>query len=183
MRQFGLGCVVGLVLALLLAVLWSIWNAGGSVPPSSPPEPVEVDLEVRVDESALTRLAGEQLRESPMAVQDVTVDVHPGGALDIDLDLTLEVFGFETVVKAKAAGAAFVTGGQLRFELQEVSLAGIAMAAERLPAGIDAEVRTLVDKILAGANDSVAELDMELVGLASDERSLKLMLQFIEPPR
>ena len=177
----GRDVLLGLVLGLILAVL-----AGGSllvyaqtrpiIVPRLPESSASAGLRITADEALLTDLVTEGARREDPSMDQVVVDLRPGGWIDIILGAKVTVAGQTATVKLKLIGALAVGAGRLRLSISQIELAGMPISTDLMPTLL----RERMDSLLTDANEQVAEALVEsgfqVLSAITDETTLTVSL-------
>jgi len=179
------GCWLGFVLGVLLSVVLvaGLVIYAQTRPLTSPRLPGQngrEQLRITADETLLSVLVSKAAREQDPAMEDVVVDVRPGGWLDVVLGAQVTVAGQTASVQLKVIGALSVTKGRLQLSVAQIVLAGMPISVDLLP-GV---LRDRMDKMVSDANEMVSETLLEtgfqVVAANTDETTLSVSMALAE---
>ncbi len=174
---FLLGFVAGLGFTAVAAVVlvWSL--AQRPIAPDVSTPPVGGEVQLRFEETFLSRMADEQIRREQPAVRRAWLDVQPAGRLDLVIQAELEVFGRTGTVDAKAGGTVLAKEGRLDWVLTDISVGGLTVPIGALPESLRLMLQTPSEKALQRANAFLKEAGLELTEVHTDDGILNLALK------
>ena len=180
-RCLLLGLIAGVCLAAIVAGALVVYVHTRPVErPNLPGQSGRQVLRIMADETLLSALVGRAARAQDMALEGVTVDLRPGGWLDILFGVEVAVAGQTATVQLKLIGALSVVGGQPQLSIAQVELAGVPVSVELLPSTMQAKM----DAIMKNANEvvvrSLVEEGLRVLSLQTDENTLSVSMALSE---
>jgi hypothetical protein len=170
-----LGCLLGGVFGLLLALCLGIGllalNQGDGAPPEAPSAPAAYDVEAVIEEAYMNRTFMESSATMPQPVPLTAghLDVRPGGLADFAVQA--EVGPLKPVIRGTVSFRT-TADGDLRIELDRVEVGRLPVTAF-VPAGTLDDVNEDANRQL---EERAGSSGLRLVGVTSDETTLHFYL-------
>lgn len=174
-----LGCLLGGLLGLLLALCLGIGvlalDAGENTPPDPPSAPTAYDVEAVIEEDYMNRTFMESTATMPQPVPLTAghLDVRPGGLADFAVQA--EVGPLKPIFRGTVSFRA-TEGGDLQVELERVEVGRLPVTIF-VPPGMLDDVNKDVNRQL---EERAGSTGLRLVGVTSDDTSLHFYLASAE---
>jgi hypothetical protein len=177
-KQFVFGVVSGMLLAAVCVAVVVIFLA--TQPPSEPEPPLSSpagDIVVKVAESYLSTLATEMVRSEEQSIEDVAVDLHPDGRLDVFITARVRILNASVGLRLKMLSAVAVEEERLQFSLYNVSFVGLSIPMELLPASLRATIEGMEADWNWRINSALVSYGFVPASVSTDESSITVGLR------
>jgi hypothetical protein len=177
-RNFILGVLVGVIgsaVALVVAIALLAGRPVAKLPqPASAPAG---DITVSVQEGYLGQLITEMARKAEPMIQAVVVDVRPNARVDMILGLQMAVLGQKLDLQLRLINSVRVEDARLRFDVQQMELAGLDISLDMLPQSMRTSLQTTVADANNQADRMLTESGLVPLGVVTDDSSITISLR------
>ena len=133
-KQLLLGILIGIALAVVVVVALSFARPAPEA--VTAPPPAEGELVVTVSEPFLSAFVDDLLRAEEESIEEVVVDVQPGGRVDVYLTVTVRILNMPMTLGIQLVNSVQLQGQELQFSLLSIHLGALDISPEWLPASL-----------------------------------------------
>jgi hypothetical protein len=178
--KFSLGCLVGVLLGIALAILayagYTFFNPAYKMPLAPVSSLGDPDLTVTIKEQYLNEQLRKGLEARGMNAGDLTIDLHAPNRAVAAMSFGVKVLGQSFRVRPLASFHFGVANGTVTFELDNVDVAGFTVPQDIVNQQIGDLQRYADDQLNGELKRVLANTGLHVVGVESTESALIVRL-------